>query len=676
MAEEFLIINLGEEDDYADVEIFEDEIEELLRDDPTPPERVIRYESDEEPTPGPSVATVPEIVPHPRHMGVTPEMTEMEKLDEKERMRKRRKEKSQALLDSLGDRIKKRSLTSDSKYAHLAPFMTDSEDSGSGDFEEDVPAWRRKKFKQAKVDGNWDNLAHGEITAREYSEWVMPYYEPVPMPVLSLSQAIKKLSKEGPYFVKRIPDQDFTEFRAGTPVSSSHRDVKRFVEEVERWRFCSFDTEGNAELSYIPATRGHGRVFVCYSSPVSGSVLCFHDAKDTPASIRGILEDYRFAKIQSGIHLDVNLLAKEGIRVRGIIDSGTLMVLVDPQNKSFGAATQIATIWGKEHHQKWDKKFMAEYRTQKLSMPNQRHSIQDVLTPYAVALKAAVLEAGQRMYVDEDDVFPLINEALELCYSKCPADVRHPTDGLKKDQAFRNWHPQMADTKFGLNCRIRCQTIRRARGDLVETFENREGHRPIPMEDRIASAVKIWPGPEMPCSNDYKWANLFIRQNYRCQNCAAKTHSYDDCPEEKTKCVYPHGPGSQKHPPHSTLMCPSLHSACMQCRVRGHLRDDHDAGMQQSPMQLRQRFLEFAHLGFLTCVPFLYTVRRLEHYVWSATLGFARLMRNAPDLWIYAGLYATVPEELRQRVKPQLDQARRNLESTPATYESFRQEKV
>jgi hypothetical protein len=93
----------------------------------------------------------------------------------------------------------------------------------------------------------------------------------------------------GLFYTRKVPDQDFVEYRAGTPVRDSERHIKRFVEELESWRMCTFDTEGNAELSYIEAEKTVGCVFVCYGSPITWSVLCFHDARDTLPSIRQIL---------------------------------------------------------------------------------------------------------------------------------------------------------------------------------------------------------------------------------------------------------------------------------------------------------------------------------------------------------------------------------------------------
>ena len=251
---------------------------------------------------------------------------------------------------------------------------------------------------------------------------------------------------------------------------------------------------------------------------------------------------------------------------------------------------------------------MSEYKTQRLSMANKRHSAQDVLTPFAVVLRAALNEANHRMYDASDNLFPLMNEAIELCYSRSPADIRHKQDGMIKPQAFRNWHPQYADTKFGLNCRLRVQGVRRARGSFVEPFDDRLGAEATDTKIKVECARQIWP-MDLPSSSDVRQANLFIRMAIRCQNCGSKEHLYDACREQKSRCDYPHGPSAPVYPPHSTLMCPVLHSACLQCRVRGHREADHEEGLEQSPMQLRQTFLRYAHRGLFTCTPYLSQVR-------------------------------------------------------------------
>jgi hypothetical protein len=90
----------------------------------------------------------------------------------------------------------------------------------------------------------------------------------------------------------------------------------------------SFDTEGGGQL-----LDNHGskkRLFVAYATPKSHTILMLHDANDTPDSIGLILADYTVAKIQSGVGGDVALMRELGLGVQGVVDSGTLFMLVKP----------------------------------------------------------------------------------------------------------------------------------------------------------------------------------------------------------------------------------------------------------------------------------------------------------------------------------------------------------
>ena len=73
--------------------------------------------------------------------------------------------------------------------------------------------------------------------------------------------------------------------------------------------------------------------------------------------------------------------------------------------------------------------------------------IQDVLTPFATLFIAVGLEATQLGYKDTDNVAPLINQALELCYSCSPNDISQKHIMSRQ----RYLIPQIADSEFCLN---------------------------------------------------------------------------------------------------------------------------------------------------------------------------------------------------------------------------------
>ena len=153
-----------------------------------------------------------------------------------------------------------------------------------------------------------------------------------------------------------------------------------------------------------------------------------------------------------------------------------------------------------------------------------------------------------------------------------------------------------------------------------------------------------------------------------CQNCGSSTHKTLVCPTEMTTCSFPHCPRIQD-PAHSVLMCPSLAAYCGSCKIRGHRDQEHQKwGLDRSPVQLRQQFKQFAHLGKFSCLPFLYGQGQIKNTHFRACLSATALARAQPDLWMYVGLDTKVPESVLKCSKVERDRAIANLHSTPATY--------
>ncbi len=98
-----------------------------------------------------------------------------------------------------------------------------------------------------------------------------------------------------------------------------------------------------------------------------------------------------------------------------------------------------------------------------------RHSVQDVVVPYAIMLKVALEITKLRQTDAYENIFPALNEALELCMSKSPADLRNENGGCLKPTLRKNlinddclsW-----STLFQLNAHRFVQRIRRARGEF------------------------------------------------------------------------------------------------------------------------------------------------------------------------------------------------------------------
>ena len=67
-----------------------------------------------------------------------------------------------------------------------------------------------------------------------------------------------------------------------------------------------------------------------------------------------------------------------------------------------------------------------------------RHSVQDVVVLYAIMLKVALEITKLRQTDAYVNIFPALNEALELCMSKSPADLRNENGGCLKPTLREN----------------------------------------------------------------------------------------------------------------------------------------------------------------------------------------------------------------------------------------------
>ena len=259
---------------------------------------------------------------------------------------------------------------------------------------------------------------------------------------------------------------------------------------------------------------------------------------------------------------------------------------------------------------------------------------QDVLTPFATLFMAVGLEATRLGYKGTDNVMPLITQALELCYSRSPNVVRQKHILSR----HRYWVPQISDSEFCLNNRSKCQLIRRARGTIIEPFDDS-----ITMTERRESAQNIYRNRPLPNNASMGSKNYFLKWVKNCQNCGRDDHMLPRCKEEFVPCVYPHTPRI-KNPPHSTLMCPDLMSYCSYCKFRGHRDQEHARfGLDKSPYELRETFKKYCHLGLLSCLPFLPNIRN-HHF--RACLSATSMARGQPDLWLYGGPNASIPDAI------------------------------
>ena len=171
-------------------------------------------------------------------------------------------------------------------------------------------------------------------------------------------------------------------------------------------------------------------------------------------------------------------------------------------------------------------------------------------------------------------------------------------------------------------------------------------------------------------SQPQKIMNYWIEMAKCCQNCGERGHQLYQCQLSVEYCAYPHAP-QIKHPSHSIYMCPDLHARCAVCSIRGHQDQAHNFGINKSPLEVRQQFKKFCHLGKYTSLPFLYNTGKLRNTHWKACLSSISMARGQGDLWMYSGLKESVAPEILERKRKQREIARTNLDSAKWRYVSL-----
>ena len=521
---------------------------------------------------------------------------------------------------------------------------------------------RFEEDRYVRADASWKKIFHTDTTAREYSEWFISERTPILTPALSLADAQRQIDLR--YFVGPKVRQQVHHFYEHSHVDADDERVTKFVQEIKESGFMSFDTEGDGKLPSAPIhPRWDHRLFVALASPRTATVMFFHDARDIPGPLLELLSDYAIAKIQSGIGGDVELMRAAGIDVRGCVDSGTIYLLLKPGpvESGFGAKHQVKAIWEDVdcHVPYYWKTFGPAFKTQRLTDTATRHVVQDVLTPFALLFAAAIKRALQD-HVDDRDIMPLVQEALELTYTKEPHDVRKQMDGRSSREY---WIPPVHGSEFSLNSKGEMTMIRRARGHFVERFKGPS------LADRERSAARIWRDREIPCGRHiaFKNSNWCIRLSQWCQNCGAQDHTTQQCPNWMVPCPMTHYQ-QIPHPPHSVLMCPQLHSFCHICKLRGHMEQIHP-DVKLTPREFRQDFMQHCHEGLYTSLPYLYESNGpIRNFHWKATLFGCKMTRGQADLWLYRGLDYKLPQEMIDSRRAKQDVVRENIDSTRDTY--------
>jgi hypothetical protein len=159
-----------------------------------------------------------------------------------------------------------------------------------------------------------------------------------------------------------------------------------------------------------------------------------------------------------------------------------------------------------------------------------QHSFQEVLTPYAILVKIALdfTELWGQADDENKNIFITMNEALELCLSKAPADIRNPrNDSLArviKDAKLINWINDEAVEHcfpFQFNSHALVQRIWRARADLVEFYVNELRWDEI--QTLAPHHLDLLHG-RMLFSNELKFVDLRFHIMDHCANCGSLKH--------------------------------------------------------------------------------------------------------------------------------------------------------
>ena len=137
-----------------------------------------------------------------------------------------------------------------------------------------------------------------------------------------------------------------------------------------------------------------------------------------------------------------------------------------------------------------------------------------------------------------------MNEALELCLSKAPADIRNPNNDclarVVEEEKLVNWINDEAVehcTPFQFNSHALVQRIRRARADLVEFHVNELRWDEI--QTLALHHLDLLNG-RMPFSNELKFVDLRFHIMDHCAHCGSLEHRSESCVERTFPCCYDH----------------------------------------------------------------------------------------------------------------------------------------
>ncbi len=568
-------------------------------------------------------------------------------------------------------------------------------DSGIHSFAEEDPYRRTKPWADKLHLGptpvqSFVDIAWNDKLGCEFADNDLPNQEPTIMPHISQQEALQLIAKTGPFFKNASSSGNLKicQIKSGGHIDGEV--LKTFLLTVDVWRVLCFDTEGD---KVRPNKGEKGRVPVVFGNP-AGMVLIFHDSRQVPAELVKRCADFRYIKLQSGIENDLRRLQKNGFQAfRGVVDIQTLIKLVRPGIRQCGIEFCTQYVWGDDTDKvedentpktvyknklriKWSESFMPCYQREDWEKLALNHSLQDVLTPFAILVKIGlkITEFRGQAENPDENIFLTMNEALELCVSKAPADIHNTGHGylacITDKAKLINWINDGAIeycTPFQFNGHALVQRIRRARADLVEFHHTDLRWNEI--KDLALHHVNLLCN-RMPFSNELKFLDLRFHLMDHCSHCGSLEHRSEACSELTIPCCYDHRPDFNL-PAHSIVCCPALHAYCQECFIRGHFTESHGRGWK-SAAQLRCQFLESAPQGLYTSLLYLIrtdaTAVKIKPHHFRLGISGRRLVQAYGEYWLYRGL-GIIPEDEKEKGKRYREAATRNLRSTPTLYE-------
>ena len=423
----------------------------------------------------------------------------------------------------------------------------------------------------------------------------------------------------------------------------------------------SIKTLGENRLPRRDKKAPSNRLVVIFGNP-EGDVRIFHDFASVPAELLTIIGDYRYTKIQSDIYQDIDAIWTEGVRLKGFLDTNLIhCAFIDPMSKENDHNEQALYLAETHNFIPQDEAFGEALNSGEEPKKDYKAWLaQQVRQPFLILLSAVLNEAIRREMYKTMQVFPMIQEVIEICRSKDPMDLKlydgHILISDFDTLPMMNWRSrpvphrdeELTLHKYGLpNCYQRTIT-RRSLGDFVEPMPDGLGWT---AKARVAKEIYGTPPAgtkrkpqRLPRSGEMSDEKFKDLAKGKCVNCGIYGHKWKDCLAKKVPCKYEHGRGKiarELGANHSILMCPIMQMKCSMCNVRGHEPSIH-ASQWKSQQQLRELFLRYFHEGYYTCIPTLFhyagevnKADHLYHYHWILGHNAQRQHANWADVYQY-----------------------------------------